>query len=237
MILRLRTNIKRFVKKVYRSLIGLHSQYGEDFILKRLIEEIDIKNPGTYIDIGAHHPKKFSNTYFLYQKGWSGINIEPDPNLFALFPMERKRDINLNVGVGSEFKKIPFYMFKASTLSTFSSEQSTKYKDEGHVLIKIDNVQVVTLNEIFDKYLVGEMINLMSIDIEGYEIDALSGNDWKKYRPNIIVCEIVNNESVVDNFIIDRGYLRYYNNGTNSIYYDQKFKNLHLQKFKKKWFL
>ena len=125
-------------------------------------------------------------------------------------------------------------MFKASTLSTFSSEQSAKYKDEGHKLIKIDNVQVVTLNEIFDKYLVGEMINLMSIDIEGYEIDALNGNDWKKYRPNIIVCEVINNESDVDKFIIDRGYVRYYNNGTNSIYYDQKFKNLRLQKYKKK---
>jgi len=47
-----------------------YSQEGEDMILRRIFER---QSTGFYVDVGAHHPKRFSNTYFFYKKGWSGI--------------------------------------------------------------------------------------------------------------------------------------------------------------------
>ena len=52
---------------------------------------------GYYVDIGAHHPVKYSNTYLLWLNGWSGINIDPLPNVMALFDKYRPKDINLNI--------------------------------------------------------------------------------------------------------------------------------------------
>jgi hypothetical protein len=76
---------------------GSYSQDGEDMVLKVFFYENKRKYEGFYIDVGAHHPFRFSNTAFFYQKGWRGINIEPTPDLIKKFKRYRKRDINLNV--------------------------------------------------------------------------------------------------------------------------------------------
>ncbi|MFA7355121.1 MAG: SAM-dependent methyltransferase, partial [Sulfurimonadaceae bacterium] len=69
-----------------------YSQEGEDMILRRLFEQ---QPNGFYVDVGAHHPKRFSNTYFFYKKGWRGINIDAMPNSMELFNKIRPRDINI----------------------------------------------------------------------------------------------------------------------------------------------
>lgn len=169
--------------------------------------------------------------------GWSGINIEPNIDLYSEFLKLRARDINLNIGIASSSSQMIFHQFDASTLSTFSVEQSIEYINAGHKLIKASNVDVWTLNKLFGRYVQGREINLMSMDIEGFELDVLSGNDWSAYRPNVIVCETINHGSEIDNFIKDNGYINYFSNGTNTIYYDEKFKNLNIRKFNRPWFL
>jgi hypothetical protein len=67
-----------------------YSQEGEDMILNRIFEG---KCQGFYVDIGAHHPRRFSNTYFFYKHGWTGINVEPNPDvvrIFTPFPPENR---------------------------------------------------------------------------------------------------------------------------------------------------
>ena len=64
-----------------------YSQEGEDMVLSRIFSD---KNKGFYVDVGAHHPIRFSNTYKFYKLGWHGINIEPNPDSFNLFTMYRK---------------------------------------------------------------------------------------------------------------------------------------------------
>ena len=53
-----------------------YSQEGEDLILERFFEGKEI---GFFVDIGAHHPMRFSNTYIFYLKGWRGINVDATP--------------------------------------------------------------------------------------------------------------------------------------------------------------
>lgn len=69
---------------------------GEDLILKEIFHQV--KN-GFYVDVGAHHPFKFSNTYFFYKRGWRGINIDALPHSMNLFNQFRPRDINVECGV------------------------------------------------------------------------------------------------------------------------------------------
>ena len=73
-----------------------YSQEGEDRILQRLFEN---QTPGFYVDIGAHHPRRFSNTYIFYKQGWRGINVDATPGSMFLFRVFRKRDINLEIAV------------------------------------------------------------------------------------------------------------------------------------------
>jgi hypothetical protein len=75
-----------------------YSQQGEDLVLNKVFEK---KWGGFFVDVGAFEPKKYSNTYKLSLSGWTGINIEPNPNKYKLFQKERKKDINLNIGINN----------------------------------------------------------------------------------------------------------------------------------------
>src|ERR1700726_1466588 len=76
-----------------------YSQDGEDMILRRLFER---QKSGFYVDVGAHHPYRFSNTCYFYRRGWRGINIDPNPEAIAAFRRDRPHDINVCVGVSEE---------------------------------------------------------------------------------------------------------------------------------------
>ena len=93
-----------------------YSQEGEDMILGRIFDQ---KTGGFYVDVGAHHPFRFSNTCVLYQRGWCGINIDADPTLIAAFQRHRPRDINISTGVSDEPGVLLFHVFNEPALSTF----------------------------------------------------------------------------------------------------------------------
>ena len=87
-----------------------YAQNCEDVLLNRLFPH----NDGFYIDVGAHDPTDLSVTKHFYDKAWTGINIEPAPTAFAKFPLERRRDINLNIGVSDRSGDLEFFDFSES---------------------------------------------------------------------------------------------------------------------------
>src|ERR1035438_1460830 len=96
-------SLEWFTYRVLNKLHGVvasgktsYSQCGEDLIIRYVFDVLKIPCP-VYLDIGAHHPRFLSNTFLFYQQGAHGINIEPDPTLFAAFPKQRNRDTNLNI--------------------------------------------------------------------------------------------------------------------------------------------
>ena len=210
MLLRLRTDLLRFLKRAYRRSLGWRAQYGEDIVISELLKKIKVDNPGFFVDIGAHHPSIFSNTYVLYKRGWNGINIEADPELLKNFFNSRQRDINLNIGIGSSPGRLPFFRFDATTLSTFSESQAEIYKRDGHKLIEILDIPICTMQEVFERHCNQISIDFLSIDIEGYEMEALKGNDWDKYRPKLISCETINDKDRIDEFLSKMFYEKYF---------------------------
>lgn len=75
-----------------------YSQDGEELYLRAKFSKAV---SGFYVDVGAYHPYRFSNTYWAYKRGWNGINIEPNADAKELFDRVRKRDINLCCGISS----------------------------------------------------------------------------------------------------------------------------------------
>ena len=165
-----------------------YSQEGEDILLNRLF---DSKKRGFYVDVGAHHPKRFSNTYYFYRRGWNGINIDAMPGSMELFQKERGRDINLQVGVGQSSGDLAFYTFEDGALNTFDADIARCREMDGAGVSRKVLVPVQTLAEILDAHLpAGKTVDFLSVDVEGLDLEVLESNDWQKYRPHIIVVEV-----------------------------------------------
>lgn len=167
--------------------IRTYSQEGEDRLTDRLLGG---RENGFYIDIGAHHPRRFSNTYYFYRKGWSGINIEPNPELYKLFSKWRPRDINLNAGLYSKPMELKYYYFEEPALNTFSEDIAAQHLTAQHKLVKTENIAVTTLSKALEGVQVPEFIDFMNIDTEGSEWEIIRTNDWTRIRPELLLIEL-----------------------------------------------
>ena len=182
------SNIKHLHITKYRDYYW--SQEGEDIILRRIFEN---KRSGFYVDIGAHHPYRFSNTYYFYRIGWRGINIDANPQSIELFNKYRKRDMNLNLAIGLNKRIMKYYMFNEPALNTFDEYLAKERNNfNNYKIINTKEVEVYPLKDILDKFLPkGQEIDFMSIDVEGLDFEVIKSNDWNKYRPRVLLVEIL----------------------------------------------
>lgn len=183
---------KKIGRRVWNIEEFSQSQNCEDIILDRLINRLvgDNKINGFYVDIGAHHPVRFSNTFRFYERGWSGINIDPLPHVMDIFNKYRPRDINLNVGCGEGKSRLSYYSFEEPAYNTLNEEVAKRLISNGTSRLKEKlTVNVLPLVSIFEKHLGCNKIDFLDLDVESYEIHVLKGNNWDKYRPKIIVME------------------------------------------------
>jgi hypothetical protein len=159
-------------------------------VLRFLLNHMHVSR-GFYVDIGAYHPIRLSNTYRLYCRGWSGINIEPTPGAKALFDEYRPRDINLGIGVcPAERGTAVFYGFEQAELNTFSREVAEERVAAGSRLIGTQDVEIWPLNEVLDANLgPDDHIDVMSMDCEGLDDALLRALDWDRFRPRVLLYE------------------------------------------------
>lgn len=199
-----------------------YSQQGEDLIIDQLLinkegETGFCGETGFYVDVGAHDPTRFSNTKRFYDKGWSGINIDPNPVLIRKFETQRKRDRNLALGIGIKEGALAFYEFFPSTISTISSKEAVSYKRTGFKLISKNKVPVRTLRSVLKEYSKGKKIDFLSIDTEGTDLEVLQSNDWNNFKPKVICVETKGNFDKITTFLKKYDYKLKYTNGINSI--------------------
>lgn len=209
-------NIQSVIDKVFRRDPKMkpnlcYSQNGEDLILNRFL---DNKKEGFFVDVGAHHPIRFSNTFLFYKKGWSGINIDAMPGSMAAFNKIRPKDINVEKGIALKNDKLTFYQFNESALNTFSKEEAFSKNKDGYKIIKRNLIEVDTLENILDKYMpINTKIDFLNIDAEGKDEEVLISNNWVKYKPSYILVEILRevylgkNNSSIKKFLKTKGYI------------------------------
>jgi FkbM family methyltransferase len=167
------------------------SQEGEDQILRRIFER---QEKGFYVDVGAHHPMRFSNTYLFYKRGWKGINIDAMPGSMESFLTHRPRDLNLELGIAAKEQKLDYYVFNEPALNGFSRQLSENRSNSNtnYIIQEVIKVQVLPLSSVLDYHLPrGQHIDFMSVDVEGLDLEVLRSNDWSKYRPSFVLAEVL----------------------------------------------
>ena len=165
------------------------AQEGEDLILARMLEGAQ---PGFFVDVGAHHPWRYSNTWLLYLAGWRGINIDATPGRMELFRQYRPGDISIEAFVGDPAAEIEFVMYNEPALNTGSARVANEraLPDDQYRPIGTARIRPRRLADILAEHVpAGTAIGVMSIDVEGLELDVLRSNDWDRFRPAILLVE------------------------------------------------
>jgi FkbM family methyltransferase len=185
--------LKDALRRVRGVILDVHAiksyaQEGEDLVLRRIFDQ---QPTGFYVDVGAHHPKRFSNTYIFYKAGWHGINIEPNPAVKSLFASTRPRDIHVQVGISDQTSTLTYYEFDEPALNSFDGElvrwrlANTPYK-----VVRESAVPVERLDAVLARLLPpGQAIDFLSVDVEGLDVAVLRSNDWTRFRPKCVVVE------------------------------------------------
>jgi FkbM family methyltransferase len=186
-----------------------YAQEGEDLLLERIFEG---QKSGFYVDVGAHHPLRFSNTYLLYKRGWRGINIDAMPGSMSIFQRLRPQDICVESGVALSEGQLTYFVFKEKALNTFDEDLAQQYKSAGHEISQQLNVRTKPLVDLLVEYLpAGQKIDLLSVDVEGFDLDVLKSNNWQRFRPRILITEELRyisgeNNASVHEFLTSIGY-------------------------------
>ena len=180
----------KLLKKIYYNKYSKtsYSISGVDLIIDRMFAKVQ---KGIYIDLGCNHPIKHNNTYLLHKKGWKGINIDADEKSIQEFNNLRKKDYNIQALISNKKNKIKYYFYhERSSLNTVDAKLVKKRKVKPK---KIIIRETKTLNDVIENSPYNNSkINLLSIDIENHEYEALKTFRFKKYNIDCIVIEILN---------------------------------------------
>ena len=185
-------------KKIY-SPKKSYSFGGCDLLIDHIFKS---KKKGFYLDVGCQHPVSNNNTYLLYRRGWSGINIDLDPKNIRLFNLERPKEINICKCVSSNNSKKDLFFFHSG--SPINSLEKKTTKDKSNFSLK--KIETFTLNSILEDYKI-QHIDYFNLDVEGHELDVLNNFNIQKYKPKVISVEFIDfqmNELEFRNNNVDR---------------------------------
>jgi FkbM family methyltransferase len=197
--------------------INSYSQFQEDLILDSITGN---KANGFYIDIGAFDPTDISNTKKFYERGWSGINVDPIKSVIDKFNKVRPRDINLNVGIASADGFEMFHEFNEKYLSTFSEEKISQIKRKfpNAVLKESYLIKTISLENLIRES--NMEVDFLSIDVEGFELSVLNSNNWNLYRPKVVLIEVLSNKIEIFQILEANNYKCVFCNNYNAIFID-----------------
>jgi FkbM family methyltransferase len=179
-------SLARIWRKTFLTRSGEHhySQYGEDCVLLSWFSKQ--RQELFFVDVGSYHPTKGSNTYALYRRGWRGINIDLDPDKISAFNMRRPGDVNIVAAVSDRRETLnvfsdKWYSMRATLDQTIANSSGFQQDSQ---------VETTTLTEIIDstRYR-GRSIDLLSVDVEGFDLRVLNGLDFSRYAPHVILVE------------------------------------------------
>lgn len=205
------------------NVFNSHSQHADDYIAWQLLGS---KNKGLVIEVGAFDGKHLSNSFSLEEIGWSSICIEPNPKIFSFLQKNRPKSTNINVAIVSDenVKEISFFSEKLGVLSGCNYDEEDikkRYKNRGVQYEDPEEIKVAakTLNKVASELNLNQKsIEIISIDVEGFEMQVLEGFNLNTYQPGLFVIEANdegNEREIKDFFLKYRNYFFLGNNFQN----------------------
>lgn len=170
---------------------GYFSQNGEDIALfTALYHE---KEKGIFVDIGAYHPFKFSNTFMFYLLGWRGVNIDANQDAIHQFNAVRPEDINIRALVSDTSEEMRYFKFAEGAWNTTNVPHAAQLGTRGTPDTKpIGEETIITtpINELLEKYVGTKKFDLLTIDVEGMDKRLFLAINFDKFRPKAICIEL-----------------------------------------------
>jgi FkbM family methyltransferase len=191
----------------------------EDVLLWRALHSV---HNGFYIDVGAHDPTTLSVTRAFYDRGWRGINVEPNPVYAQRLRDERPRDVTVELALGQSPGMAKLFEFGDTGLSTLVKEFADEHTAAGLEATE-RLVPVTTLAKLLND-LGDQPVHFLKIDVEGYEQQVVAGADFTKVRPWIVLIEAVRPMTAVASWecweplLLEAGYEYVYFDGLNRFY-------------------
>ena len=193
-----------------------YGQFGEDLVIEGILQTHNRLKNGNYVDVGAFHPLKYSNTAMLHlQYGWSGLNIDANRSAIDEFQVSRPLDINLIALVGSESQQCEYVLFDHPGVNS-ADQKMINIQTNGSSPFKEIAREIrysQPLSELLDIHFGSSRpVDFLSVDAEGMDLEVLTSNNWGRYRPFLIAVEthglnldtLKNNE--IYSYLSDLGY-------------------------------
>lgn len=163
-----------------------YAQNGEDVVLWRALRDVE---HGRYVDVGANHPQDDSVTKAFYDRGWSGLQVEPVAHFATLLREARPRDVIAEVAVSSKDDgEVVLHEFAGTGLSTLREEYVPGSIERGFA-VQARSVPTRSLQSLVEEHLNGEPVHFCKIDVEGAEAQVLASVDLTAWRPWVLVVE------------------------------------------------
>lgn len=194
-----------------------YAQNYEDVLLWRALGDVA---DGFYIDVGAAHPDVDSVTRAFYDRGWRGVNIEPAPEYALRLRMARPRDVLIQKAVSDRAAETLLFVVPGTGLSTLHRHL---LGEQPAFPFYSQPVATTTLSAICEAHAPGA-IHFLKVDAEGGEKAVLSGADFSRFRPWIVVIEATAPNSTVpthdewEGILIGAGYRFLWFDGLNRFY-------------------
>ncbi len=196
------------MKRIDTSTPVFYSQHGEDAVLHELFRG---QETGFFVEVGCIDGRRFSNTLTFEERGWHGICVEAHDDYIPMLVRNRPGSIVCHCAVGDrEREAVPFFANRRGSLSTLDASRESEFRTRfGRYFSGFapQTVPLRTLSGLFGSHEV-QIVDILSIDVEGTEIDVLRGLDLNRYRPRVLVVEAdsATDENRVSGFLQPAGY-------------------------------
>lgn len=171
------------------------SQNGEDVVVNVILdEEAAAHGRGMFVDFGAYHPFRFSNTFLLYLKGWRGVNVDANPDAIAAFQSIRSEDVSVRALMSDKAEELEFRRYAEGAFNTAnpaSMEIMASRTNAVSKLLAVDRLTTTTPNQIFDAHVGSKKLDFVNIDVEGLDERLLYAIDFDRYRPKVLAVEML----------------------------------------------
>ena len=192
--------------------LGRSSQLGQD---DKCLSYFNHKKNGFFVDIGAHDGIDLSNTYKLEKDyEWTGICVEPLTRPFNECKMNRPNSICINKCI---FNKNGFVPFEEKPEKDGSWDMISGICDENN---KTCDKECITFTKLLEDNNAPSIIDFLSIDTEGSELEILKSLDHNKFKFQYITCEH-NYKPLrkdIKDYLENNGYLFHEENNWDDIY-------------------
>ena len=163
----------------------IHRFSNQPAVEQQLVREFFAGKPGFYVDVGANDPVLDSQSQDLEAIGWTGLLVEPDPDCCALLRQSRKGTVIEMACSSPENAGKLLQLNRAGPHSTLEDQPIAL----GAVVRSTVAVRCETLDTMLREHSVPVGFDLLSIDIEGHELVALSGFDFAHWQPRLVLIE------------------------------------------------